>query len=113
MHGIDRDAVLSPDWEPLRRLRAKHPLHPAVDEVAAGSFRNRSPPQIVGSGCVVRCLEAPLWAFQGADNFREAVLNAVNLGNDAGRLWAVGRRPMGSRRDSQRMVGWTGESRRN
>jgi len=80
MHGVDRNEVLSPDWEPLQRLRADHPLHPAVDEVAAGSFRRRSPPEIVGSGYVVKSLEAALWAFHNVDNFREAVLKAVNLG---------------------------------
>jgi ADP-ribosyl-[dinitrogen reductase] hydrolase len=89
MHGIDRETVLSPNWEPLQRLRADHPLHPSVDEVAAGSFRYRSPPKIVGSGYVVRSLEAALWAFRRADNFREAVLKAVNLGNDADTTGAV------------------------
>ena len=89
MHGLDRDAVLSPNWEPLQRLRAHYPFHPAVEEVAAGSFRRRAPPKIVGSGYVVRCLEAALWAFQGADNFRDAVLSAVNLGDDADTTGAV------------------------
>jgi ADP-ribosylglycohydrolase len=89
MHGVDRDEVLSSDWEPLQRLRADHPLHPAVDEVAAGSFRRRSPPAIVGSGYVVKSLEAALWAFRSADNFREAVLKAVNLGHDADTTGAV------------------------
>jgi ADP-ribosylglycohydrolase len=60
LHGVDRDEVLSPDWEPLLRLRADHPLHPAVDEVAAGSFRRRSPPEIVGGGYIVKSLEAAL-----------------------------------------------------
>jgi ADP-ribosyl-[dinitrogen reductase] hydrolase len=89
MHGSERNAVLSPNWEPLRRLRADYPLHPAVDEVAAGSFRHRAPPKIMGSGYVVRCLEAALWAFHGATNFREAVLSAVNLGDDADTTGAV------------------------
>jgi ADP-ribosylglycohydrolase len=89
MHGVDRDDVLSPDWEPLQRLRADHPLHPAVDEVAAGSFRRRSPPQIAGSGYVVKSLEAALWAFHSAEHFREAVLKAVNLGDDADTTGAV------------------------
>jgi len=48
MPGVDRDEVLSPDWEPLQRLRADHSLHPSVDEVASASFRRRSPPEIVG-----------------------------------------------------------------
>jgi hypothetical protein len=89
MHGVDRDEVLSPDWEPLQRLRADHPLHPAIDEVAAGSFPRRSPPRIMGSGYVVKSLEAALWAFHSAENFREAVLKAVNLGDDADTTGAV------------------------
>jgi hypothetical protein len=83
MHGVDRDEVLSPDWEPLQQLRADHRLHPAVDEVAAESFRHRSPPEIVGSGYVVKSVEAALWSFHSAEHVREAVLKAVNLENDA------------------------------
>jgi ADP-ribosyl-[dinitrogen reductase] hydrolase len=89
MHGIDRDEVLSPDWELLQRLRTDHQLDPAVDEVAAGRFQRRSPPEIVGSGYVVRSLEAALWAFHNAADFREAVLKAVNLGDDADTTGAV------------------------
>jgi ADP-ribosylglycohydrolase len=83
IHGNHRDQVLDPDWEPLQRL------HPAIDEVASGSFRHRSPPEIVGSGYVVRSLEAALWAFHAAADFREAVLKAVNLGDDADTTGAV------------------------
>jgi len=43
----------------------------------------------VGSGYVVKSLEASLWAFHNADNFREAVLRAVNLGRDADATGAV------------------------
>jgi ADP-ribosyl-[dinitrogen reductase] hydrolase len=32
-------------------------------EIAAGSYREKNPPQIVGSGYVVKSLEAALWAF--------------------------------------------------
>jgi ADP-ribosyl-[dinitrogen reductase] hydrolase len=89
MHGNDRDKVLDPDWEPLRRLRSAEGLHPDIDAVASGSFRHRSPPGIVGSGYVVRSLEAALWAFHAAADFREAVLKAVNLGDDADTTGAV------------------------
>jgi ADP-ribosyl-[dinitrogen reductase] hydrolase len=60
-----------------------------VREVAEGSFRRRKPPQIQGSGYVVRSLEAALWAFHDAADFREAVLRAVNLGDDADTTGAV------------------------
>jgi len=71
----------------LNRLLA--PLHPEVDEVAIGSFRKLQPPEIRGSGYVVKSLEAALWAFHDAANFREAVLKAVNLGDDADTTGAV------------------------
>ncbi len=52
-------------------------------------FRRKKPPQIVGSGYVVKSLEAALWAFHDAKDFREAVLRAVNLGDDADTTGAV------------------------
>lgn len=89
INGIDRDQVLSPGWEPLRQLRAIEPLHPEVEAVAAGSFHGVQPPEIAGSGYVVKSLEAALWAFHDAVDFREAVLKAVNLGDDADTTGAV------------------------
>jgi ADP-ribosyl-[dinitrogen reductase] hydrolase len=38
---------------------------------------------------VVKTLEAALWAFHGASDFRQAVLRAVNLGDDADTTGAV------------------------
>ena len=72
-----------------RNSRKSFPLHPEIDEVAAGSFRRKQPPEIVGSGYVVKSLEAALWAFHDAKDFREAVLRAVNLGDDADTTGAV------------------------
>lgn len=89
MQGVPRAEVFSPEWETLRRLRDIEPLDPEIDEVADGSFRRKSPPEIVGSGYVVRSLEAALWAFHDAADFREAVLRAVNLGDDADTTGAV------------------------
>ena len=89
INGIDRHKVLAPDWEPLARLKHLHPLHPEILEVADGSFRRKEPPEIVGSGYVVKSLEAALWAFHDAEDFREAVLRAVNLGDDADTTGAV------------------------
>ncbi|MBL8819502.1 MAG: ADP-ribosylglycohydrolase family protein [Planctomyces sp.] len=89
IQGEDREAVLSPDWKPLRQLNAVHPLHPLIQEIAHGSFRHRNPPEIVGSGWVVKSLEASLWAFHEAGSFEEAVLKAVNLGNDSDTTGAI------------------------
>jgi len=89
MHGVAREEVLASNWEPLARLRQFQAIHPEVEEVAAGSFREKQPPEIVGSGYVVKTLEAALWAFHDARDFREAVLRAVNLGDDADTTGAV------------------------
>lgn len=89
IRGEDRQDVLDPAWPPLAELRKSHPLHPEIDAVAAGNFRGKQPPEIVGSGYVVESLEAALWAFHDAKDFREAVLRAVNLGDDADTTGAV------------------------
>jgi ADP-ribosylglycohydrolase len=89
IHGRPREEVLRPDWEALRRVREMVTLHPDVAEVADGSYRRKRPPEIVGGGFVVHSLEAALWAFHDAQDFREAVLRAVNLGDDADTTGAV------------------------
>jgi ADP-ribosylglycohydrolase len=89
VHGLPREEVLHPDWEPSRRACQIYPLHPEVHEVALGSYRRKRPPEIRGSGYVVKSLEAALWAFHGARDFRDAVLRAVNLGDDADTTGAV------------------------
>lgn len=89
INGREREEVLAPDWKPIVELHEAEPFHPAIAEIVAGSFRERQPPQIQGSGYVVRSLEAALWAFHDAGDFEEAVLKAVNLGDDADTTGAV------------------------
>lgn len=89
IHGEDRDKALAPEWEPLVKLKAIKPLHPLIQAIADGSFRKKQPPEIRGSGWVVQSLEAALWAFHDAPSFEEAVLKAVNLGDDADTTGAV------------------------
>jgi ADP-ribosylglycohydrolase len=62
---------------------------PDIREIAAGSFRRKEPPEIQGSGYVVRSLEAALWAFYRSENFRDGCLLAANLGDDADTTAAV------------------------
>lgn len=89
MEGLPRETVLDPGWAPLSQVRELLPLHEEVDAIARGSFREKEPPEIRGSTYVVRSLEAALWAFHDADDFEEAVLAAVNLGDDADTTGAV------------------------
>jgi ADP-ribosylglycohydrolase len=67
----------------------RHALSPAISEIANGSFKQKEPPEIIGSGFVVRSLEAALWAFYRSDDFREGALRAVNLGDDADTTGAI------------------------
>lgn len=89
IHGEDREEVLSSDWKPFKQLTDIKPLHPQIQEIAEGSFRQKQPPDIQGSGWVVKSLEASLWAFHDSASFEEAVLKAVNLGDDADTTGAI------------------------
>ena len=84
LHGLPRDDVLAPEF--VRTHLSSEHLHPEIEEVARGSYRRNLP---IGSGYVVRSLEAALWAFHDARDFREAILRAVNLGDDADTTGAV------------------------
>ncbi len=87
IHGVSKEDVLSPFYHPTGA--AWENLHPSIAEVAGGSFKHRHPPEIRGSGYVVRSLEAALWAFHHATDFREGALLAVNLGEDADTTGAI------------------------
>src|SRR5262249_47242549 len=61
--GAGKAELLGEMYAPMPGYWDAHPLCPEIDEVARGSFRAKQPPEIVGSGYVVRSLEAALWAF--------------------------------------------------
>jgi ADP-ribosyl-[dinitrogen reductase] hydrolase len=64
-------------------------LVPEIAEIAAGSYRKKNPLQIVGSGYVVKSLEAALWVFYRSSTFERGALLAANLGDDADTTAAV------------------------
>ena len=72
-------------------------LHPSVQDVARGSWRGKQPPEIRGTGYCVDALEAALWAVGGATDFRDAVLRAANLGDDADTTAAIAGQLAGAR----------------
>lgn len=53
-----------------------------LSRIFDGSVIYTSREYIRGSGYVVHCLEASLWCIYQTDNFKDAVLEAVNLGED-------------------------------
>ena len=89
LQGLDKQTLLSPNYCPVELLRGSKPLAEEIALVAGGSFKDREPPHIKGTGYVVNALEAALWAFHRSDGFREGALLAVNLGDDADTTGAI------------------------
>ena len=89
VNGVSREELLSKRYSPVPGYWEKNPLVEEIDEIALGSFKHRQPPEIQGSGYVVKSLEAALWAFYNSHSFREGCLLAVNLGDDADTTGAV------------------------
>ncbi|MCA9991522.1 MAG: ADP-ribosylglycohydrolase family protein, partial [Anaerolineales bacterium] len=89
LHSVAKETLLAAHYCPVPGFWAAYPLAAEIDEIAAGSFKQRQPPQIKGSGYVVRSLEAALWAFYHSDSFRQGCLLAANLGDDADTTAAI------------------------
>ncbi len=87
--GITKEELLSDRYTPSPGYWEADPLCAEIDEIAAGSFRRKQPPEIRGTGYVVECLEAALWAFHSTNCFEEGCLAAANLGDDADTTAAV------------------------
>jgi ADP-ribosylglycohydrolase len=86
--GASKSELLGSDPHVLPGL-GPEPLSSAIDAIAGGSFREREPPRVRGTGYVVASLEAALWAIDRSEDFRSGALMAVNLGDDADTTGAV------------------------
>lgn len=87
--GYSKDQLLSPHFCPVEQYWDLHPLTNKILAISDGSFREKEPPEIQGTGYVVDSLEAALWAFARTDTFRDGCLAAVNLGDDADTTGAI------------------------
>jgi ADP-ribosyl-[dinitrogen reductase] hydrolase len=89
LSGQPKEAILSSESALTNAGLRIVDLAPNLGEVANGSFRSKEPPDIQGSGYVVRSVEAALWAFDRTDDFESGCLAAVNLGDDADTTAAI------------------------
>lgn len=92
LDGKSLEEILSPKSKTLTKYSAgpeSESLHPEVQTICAGSFREKSPPEINGDGYIVTTLEAALWAVYNHENFEDTILAAANLGNDADTVAAI------------------------
>jgi ADP-ribosyl-[dinitrogen reductase] hydrolase len=83
--GADRKDVL----EAAEDLAGTPPLAPAIAAIARAEYEAKAEHQIIGSGYVVRSLEAALYCFTTTTSYRDAVLRAANLGDDADTTAAI------------------------
>lgn len=74
LNGADKEEALAP---------AVRSLRPRPMIINAGEYKQKSRDQIRSSGYVIDTLEAALWAVWHTDNFKDAILLAANLADDA------------------------------
>jgi ADP-ribosyl-[dinitrogen reductase] hydrolase len=62
---------------------------PKITRIMEGGYISKPRDRIKGSGYVVDSLEAALWCFAKTDSFKDAILLAANLGDDADTTAAI------------------------
>jgi len=87
--GISKDYLLSKSYSPVKDIWEHYPLNSEIKTIADGSFKDKNPPEIIGSGFVVDSMEAALWAYYKSQSFEEGCLMAINLGNDSDTTGAI------------------------
>ncbi len=86
LRGESKHTIL---FETIEHFFEKESLAPAIAEIGEGCYRRKKEAEIIASGYVVNTLQAALWSFWQAENFRQAILLAANLGHDADTTAAV------------------------
>jgi ADP-ribosyl-[dinitrogen reductase] hydrolase len=70
-----------------------HPVEPEapqnIHQIAEGLYQDKTEDEIDGTFFAGKSLEAALWCFMHTDNFRDALIKAVNLGGDTDSTAAV------------------------
>ncbi|TXN26980.1 ADP-ribosylglycohydrolase family protein [Methylobacterium sp. WL19] len=83
-----RGAILG-DADILRPRTVGGSATSAIGAIARGSWRGKTRAGIRSSGYVIHTLEAALWAGGSTETFEDALILAVNLGEDADTVGAV------------------------
>lgn len=76
-------------FEALELVSKKTFNSKAVSKILCTKFDTLNPEAVESTGYVIHTLNAALWAFMTSASFEEAVLKAVNLGDDADTVGAV------------------------
>ncbi len=65
------------------------PYTDGVKRIYSGEYLSKERGDIYGKGYVIQSLEAALWCFYKTNSFKEAILEAANLGDDADTTAAI------------------------
>ncbi len=84
-----RNALLGVSKSDLLRFEVPEPLTAKVADLVKAPLHNKPRREVKGTGYCVESLEAALWAFYSTDSFEQAILAAVNLGDDADTTAAI------------------------
>jgi len=85
LDGASKDELLATHAAPIESAS----LAPTIQALARGDYSEKAADEIRGTGYVVQSLEAALWCFWQTSSFEEAILTAVNLGDDADTTGAI------------------------
>ena len=86
LDGAGRDEIL---FETSFRNAPAGSMAEKIEFMAQGVYRHKKQREIKGTGYVVDSLEAGLWSFFNSESYEDAVLQAVNLGDDTDTTAAV------------------------
>lgn len=82
LQGQSKEDVLAPSTQVMA-------LTPRLKSIAEGGYKTKSETEVRSTGYVVDSLEAAFWCFWQTDNFKDCVLRATNLGDDADTIAAI------------------------
>jgi ADP-ribosyl-[dinitrogen reductase] hydrolase len=81
--------VSGDDWDQILPYPSKTNWLEDVSLLSNCKWRDKSEEEVQSTGYVIHTLEAALWCVDTTSNFSDAVLKAVNLGEDADTVGAV------------------------
>jgi len=91
------DLIGGRSWPSASSPRGLEGLAPRVADIDAGTWRRKDRDAISSNGYVIHTLEAAMWCVDRTESFRDAVLLAANLGEDADTVAAVTGQVAGAR----------------
>jgi len=68
--GTSKEELLSARYSPVQEYWRRNELVREIDKIAAGSFKRLKPPEIKGTGYVVKCLEVSVFRRKGPRLFK-------------------------------------------